>query len=156
VRHDRGDLWVAARRQEELHFEDGRAVLAEMARVCRPGGRVAISDVAPAPEKVAAYDRIEIMRDPSHVHAHTIEELRALAGGLPLEEKAVVKNPTVPLPLQPVLAASHPTEHTIEEIYALLEEDARSGADQWGFSAKLEDGGVTVSYPMAVVGWLRT
>lgn len=37
------------------HFLDPRAALAEMARVCAPGGTVVVVDAAPAPEKVAAF-----------------------------------------------------------------------------------------------------
>jgi SAM-dependent methyltransferase len=51
------------------HFLKPRQVLDEMIRVCRPGGRVMVADVAMAPDKVAAYDQLEIMRDPSHTHA---------------------------------------------------------------------------------------
>src|SRR5262249_32334540 len=52
------------------HFEEPAAILAEMARVCRSGGKVVVSDVSPEPGKDMAYDRMEKMRDPSHGHAH--------------------------------------------------------------------------------------
>lgn len=49
-----------------------------MIRVCRPGGRVWVADVAVASENSAAYDRLEIMRNPSHTHALTGDAFSAL------------------------------------------------------------------------------
>src|SRR5438477_4884737 len=56
------------------HFLDPFAVLREMVRVCAPGGRVVVVDTAPAPEKVDALNRLEVLRDPSHVRALTLDE----------------------------------------------------------------------------------
>jgi ubiquinone/menaquinone biosynthesis C-methylase UbiE len=60
------------------HLLAPERALAEMIRVCRPGGRVLVADIAVAPEKSAAYDRLEILRDPSHTHALTRDELAEL------------------------------------------------------------------------------
>ena len=47
------------------------AVVAEMCRVCKQGGRVAVADVFTSadPAKAEAYNRLERLRDPSHVRA---------------------------------------------------------------------------------------
>ena len=61
------------------HFERPEEQIGEMARVCRAGGRVAIIDlVAAGPALAAEQDRLERMRDPSHVRALPIGELRNL------------------------------------------------------------------------------
>ena len=51
------------------HLTDPRPALAEMLRVCRPGGRVVVMDLAAStdPRIAERQDRIERLRDPSHV-----------------------------------------------------------------------------------------
>ena len=56
------------------HFLDPLAVLREMARVCAPGGTVMVVDSAPAAVKAAAFNRMEILRDPSHVRSLPLVE----------------------------------------------------------------------------------
>lgn len=62
------------------HFEDPAAVLAEMRRVCGAGGRVVVADLMASsePAKAAAFHEMEMLRDPSHVRALTLDELREL------------------------------------------------------------------------------
>lgn len=56
------------------HFLDPLAVLREMARVCAPGGTVLVADSAPAAAKADAFNRMELLRDPSHVRALPLAE----------------------------------------------------------------------------------
>lgn len=60
------------------HWVDLAAPLAEMRRVVRPGGRVVIMDtIAPeAPALDAFVNRVELLRDPSHLRDRTAEEWR--------------------------------------------------------------------------------
>ena len=62
------------------HFLDPRAVLAEMRRVCAPGGKVVVIDTEASPDvaKAAEFNRMEKLRDPSHVRAMPLTELRGL------------------------------------------------------------------------------
>src|SRR5579862_6729410 len=59
------------------HMVDPRAVLAEKVRCCKPGGRIMIVDACASddPEKAAAWNRVEILRDPSHVAFRTLAYL---------------------------------------------------------------------------------
>lgn len=69
------------------HFLEPAAVLAEMKRVCASGGRVAVIDTEASPDagKAADFNRMEKLRDPSHVRAMPLAELKGLfaATGLP-------------------------------------------------------------------------
>ena len=70
-----GEFSLVVTRFSFHHFLDPLSVLKEMRRVCRPGGKVVVADSAPAPSKAAAFDAVETLRDPSHVHALPIDRL---------------------------------------------------------------------------------
>ena len=71
------------------HFLEPGAVLREMARVCRPGGTVMVVDSAPAPDKADAFNRMEVVRDPSHARALPLAEHLELFRGAGLPEPRV-------------------------------------------------------------------
>jgi hypothetical protein len=55
-----------------------------MIRVCKPDRRIVIIDVTPESSKVDEYNRVEKLRDSSHVKAFTFKELSNMMeeGGL--------------------------------------------------------------------------
>lgn len=65
------------------HFPDVAAFVRECARVCAPGGQVAVIDqLSPADPKTAAYvNSFERLRDPSHVWAYNMAEWRGFFTG---------------------------------------------------------------------------
>lgn len=76
------------------HIPAPGRVVAEMARVVRPGGWVALSDIAAdrEPEAFAWREEIERLRDPSHWACQTPERLRSMAtaAGLVVEREDLV------------------------------------------------------------------
>jgi SAM-dependent methyltransferase len=138
------------------HMTNPRAAFAELARVCRPGGRIAIRDVTPEEQKSTAYDRMEILRDPSHVHALTQGEMAALGEGLPVSAPAVRGSVTADLPLDAILATSFPEDVTIAELRAMFYQDALSGEDALGFNARLIEGDLRVSYRQTTCVWIKS
>lgn len=129
------------------HFLEPQAVLAEMIRVCCPGGRVLVADVAMDPAKVAAYDLMELMRDPSHTHALTKEEFAALfrSSGL-IDCKQAEYG--VELELEAQLAASFPAPSDRERLREMVTADI--GRDSLGISARRQDGLVRYTVPIGV------
>ncbi|MGC1189689.1 MAG: methyltransferase domain-containing protein, partial [Candidatus Binatus sp.] len=69
------------------HFAEPRKVVAEMARVCRADGLVAIEDLIASeqPERAAYYNEFERLRDTSHTSALAMSELIRMMGDAGLE-----------------------------------------------------------------------
>lgn len=121
--------------------------LAEMIRVCRPGGRVLAADVAIAVAAAAAYDRLEILRDPSHVHALTEPEFEALvtASGLAECRRTAYG---VDIELESQLRASFPKPGDEPVLREMVTADI--GANRLGIDARREAGQVVYRVPIAV------
>jgi ubiquinone/menaquinone biosynthesis C-methylase UbiE len=137
------------------HLQSPQLAFAQMVRVCRAGGCIVVRDVTPDADKSKPYDTMEIMRDPSHVHALTVDELCALGGDLPVAPPQLTTRLTANLPLEAVLATSFPTLCTRDDLRRLFDQDAREGRDRLGFRASLIDGEVKVSYPMSTAIWRK-
>jgi SAM-dependent methyltransferase len=121
------------------HFDEPGAVLAEMARVCRPGGRVGIMDIVVAePEHADAYNQRERLRDPSHTRALTGAELRTAMEdtGLELTHDAERDQP---MPLARWLAQSNPPREVAERLRGELEAEF-DGGEPTGMRAQRRDG----------------
>lgn len=130
------------------HLQEPLTVLKEMSRVCRAGGKVVVADMAPAPEKAAALDAEEILRDPSHVRALPEPELRKLfaEAGLP---ETVIGHYRVECDLDDLLSRSFPNpgdEPKIRKMFA----DSIPG-DTLGLNTRMENGKIFYSFPVAVM-----
>ena len=98
---------------------------------------------------------MERKRDPSHVHAHTMDELRGLADGLGLTELIVEPYPAGPLPLEAILATSFPTECSLDSIRTIFRSDVEDGEDRLGLQAHERDGAIFITYPMTTLVWRK-
>ena len=129
------------------HFLDPRDALAEMIRVCKPGGRVLVADVAIDPAKSAAYDRLEIMRDSSHTHALTTEEFTALfqQSGLEACRQSAYG---VEIELETQLRASFPKPGDTERLREMITADI--GGDDFGVNARRANNTVIYTVPIGV------
>lgn len=69
------------------HFPSAEQALAEMVRVCRPSGKVAIEDIVTSEQEVRAryHNRLERLRDRSHRRCLKLSDLVSLLGQAGLE-----------------------------------------------------------------------
>jgi ubiquinone/menaquinone biosynthesis C-methylase UbiE len=132
------------------HFVDSGAVLREMVRVCAPGGRVVLVDMYASadPVKAAAFNRLEKLRDPSHVRALPLEELTGLfvECGLPRPQTSFYE---LRDEVHRLLARSFPNpgdERTILETFA-----ASAADDRLGIPIRREGDQIHYAYPVAIM-----
>ena len=130
------------------HLLQPAAVLAEMLRVCRPGGRVMVIDVVHPPEKVDAFDCLEKLRDPSHVHALTFSEMASIvdASGLTNVRTSQYK---VEGDLEQQLKASFPNPGDEIKIREMFNADFE--VDRMGIDVHLEGNEIHFTVPILVV-----
>lgn len=118
------------------HIPAPQRVLAEMARVVRPGGWVIVSDLLTDEDAdgQAWHQEIERLRDPSHWATPTPARLRAMgeAAGLELESEQLIP---VELDYEDWLQRGSGGEATAELIDRLLEE-APEGAESFRVSGE--------------------
>ncbi len=82
-----GEFDVVVCRFAIHHFAAPEKVIAEMARVCRTGGLVAIEDLIASeqPKRAAYYNQFERLRDTLHTSALAMSELIRMMGAAGLE-----------------------------------------------------------------------
>jgi ubiquinone/menaquinone biosynthesis C-methylase UbiE len=108
------------------HIDRPERAVAEMVRVCRPGGRIAINDLIHDPEHPSP-DEMERLRDPSHLRILTAEEIaEALtgAGATVLQSEIEVRE----RPLEPWLEQSLTPGDAAEQVRERLRQELDGGA----------------------------
>ena len=136
------------------HYMEPQIAIAEMMRVCKPGGIVLIADVAPRPDAQERFNHWEILRDPSHTRALTETEIESLGenAGLQLARKANFRMRMDP---EDLLGSSFPKPGDADNIRALFEEDIQRNIDALGVCASRENGAVKLTYPIAIMAWKK-
>jgi 8-oxo-dGTP pyrophosphatase MutT (NUDIX family) len=120
-----------------------------MVRVCSPGGRVVVVDVfTSGPEQAETYNRMEKLRDPSHVRALSLEELTTLLtqAGLPDVRMQLYKHE---VELEQVLQRSFPNPGDADTIRQMFIEDL--GRDRLGLGVHRRDGDMHFAYPVVML-----
>jgi ubiquinone/menaquinone biosynthesis C-methylase UbiE len=136
------------------HFLDPIGVLREMVRVCAPGGRVVVVDMYASEDatKAAEWNRLEKLRDPSHVRCLTLTELTALFGaaGLPAPQTGFYE---LRDEVRNLLRRSFPNpgdDVKIVEMFAASAED-----DRLGIPVRREGDRINYAYPIAILAARR-
>ncbi len=132
------------------HFENPPAVMAEMARVCAPGGKVVLVDgiASPDAKKAAAFNRMEKLRDPSHVRTMALAELAELprAAGL-VELRTAFYG--LEVELEKVLQASFPDPGDADKIRRIFVDELT----QNNMDVQARGDGIPIhfTYPIAII-----
>jgi len=129
------------------HFLEPEKALEEMIRVCKPGGRVLVADVCVKDEHSTKYDRMEKIRDDSHVHALTeseFTEMLQLSGLTDIKRSGYGLDTEV----KSLLSASSHTPSDSEEVLNMITTDI--GVDNLGINARYEGEQLMFTFPIAV------
>jgi len=153
-----GAFTIVATRFSFHHFLDPLGVLKEMARVCAPGGRIVVADSCPSEDKAkaAAFNKLELLRDPSHTRALPLTEMMGLFAAAGLGEPSVRFSETADI-VSNLLARSYPNPGDDKKIIAMFR--ASVSDDSLGIPVRLakDHGGEAIhyAYPVAIVAATR-
>ena len=132
------------------HLEDPARAFAEMARVCRDGGRIVLCDglASDDPAKAEAFNRMERFRDPSTVAFRPLAFLVDLfaEAGLAVSTTRFFR---VPAELDRMIALSFPLNDDRDGLRLMIESSV--GGDTMAMNARREAGTVRLSYPSVVL-----
>jgi ubiquinone/menaquinone biosynthesis C-methylase UbiE len=132
------------------HLLQPKRALSEMIRVCRLGGRIAVCDVTPEEGKTEAYDQLEKMRDPSHVHALSRGSLIALSNS----ESVTLKTSSsyhLKISIEAQLASSFPPPGHAEIVRELVRKDV--GVNNLSVNALESGNDLILQLPISILVW---
>jgi SAM-dependent methyltransferase len=140
-----GEFDLATCRFAFHHFAHPREVLAEMARVLKPGARMVIVDMTTAedPAKSDYHNRVELLCDPSHARAIPVSEWERMIAAAELEV-AYRGGRETSYDLESWMAHGGPPPERRAQIIEMME--ASLAADRSGLKVRRQDGQIWFSH----------
>jgi len=145
-----GSFSIVTSRYAFHHLQDPQAALGEMHRVCKGGGQIVLIDqVASAnPKQADALNRMERLRDPSHVRALTLAEMQGLYAGVGLRNPRMTSY-RLALELDTLLKGSFPNEGDAEMVRRMVMDSLED--DGMNVGTRRVNGQIWISYPIAIL-----
>jgi SAM-dependent methyltransferase len=149
-----GAFTIVATRFSFHHFLEPLVVLKEMVRVCASGGRIVVVDSCPSEDKAkaAAFNRLELLRDPSHTRALPLSEMKSLFAAAGLGEPRVSFSELRDV-VSNLLARSYPNPGDDAKIIDMFR--ASASDDSLGVPVRLEGEAIHYAYPVAICAATR-
>jgi SAM-dependent methyltransferase len=145
-----GSFSIVTSRYAFHHLPDPKGALTEMKRVCRGGGKVVLADgvTSDVPDKAEAFNRMERLRDPSHVRSLTLAEMQSIFGevGLPEPRMSFYK---VEAELEKLLQLSFPRQGDAEAVRRMVLDSLDD--DGMGMNTRRKNEKIIFSYPIAIL-----
>lgn len=144
-----GEVDLVSCRAAFHHFARPERVLAEMARVAAPRGRLLIADMLSSedPAKADYHNRMERLVDPSHARALTVSEHERLFAAAGLRARFQTTVP-IDMDVEEWLTHGGPDASTEAQIRAMI--DASLATDRCGLNVRRDGTAVRFTYTTGV------
>lgn len=147
-----GSFDLVVSRASLHHVPEPARTVAEMARVCRPGGRVVVADmVAPSAEVREAFDELHRQVDPSHAEALLEAELAELLRGTVGPLSYAETSDPMTLPVDHILTDAADRDAVMTTLRGEM-----AGGAATGFDPTVDDDQLLISFTMTVVHATRS
>lgn len=145
-----GSFSIVTSRYAFHHLQDPQAAMNEMYRVCKDQGKLVLIDqVASAdPMRADALNRMERLRDPSHVRALTLPEMQGLFANLGLRNPRLTSY-RLDAELDMLLNGSFPNEGDAEKVRRMIVDSLED--DGLNVNTRRVNGQIWISYPIAIL-----
>lgn len=143
-----GQFSIVSSRFAFHHLQDPLLALREMKRACKPGGRIIVADMAPQPSKADALNAAERLRDPSHVRALPVNELRDLFRQADLSTPQVTSY-RMEGEMEDLLSRSFPNEGDADRLRKIFSDSLAD--DALDLNTRRENAKIYYSFPVAVL-----